>query len=198
MLTLRHNMRGFSLIELIVGMLVLAILVSVGAPSFMTWIQNSQLRTAAESISAGVQLARAEAVRRNTAVRFQLTSNIDATCVLSTTGNNWVVSMDNPTGLCNNNATADDAAPVAPRIIQKHSGAEGTSKAVVNADISTVSFTGLGRASNAMTIQITNPTGGTCQNVGGPMRCLNVMVSAGGQILMCNPAFVRSANPQGC
>jgi len=177
---MRHNQRGFSLIELIVGMVVIAILVSAGAPNLMTWIQNTQLRTAAETLSAGVQLARAEAVRRNTSVFFSLsgTANVDSS---------WTVGCTVPSGVdC-------------PATIQSRAGTEGTSRAVVNANLASVTFTGLGRASIAapMAISITNPTGGTCQPT-GPMRCLDVRVSQGGQILMCNPAFQRSTNPQGC
>jgi len=195
-LTAKHNLRGFSLIELLVGIMILAVLAGVGAPSFLTWLQNSQLSAAAESISSGLQLARAEAVRRNSNVRFQLTDNLNAGCALSLTGNNWVISMDDATGLCDNAPTAD-TAPVAPRIIQKHTGAEGTPNVTINSDASVVIFNGLGRASNAMTVQVTNPTGGDCRAAGGLMRCLNITVVTGGQTKMCNPAL-PGTNPQGC
>ena len=196
MLTAKHNLRGFSLIELLVGIMILAVLAGVGAPSFLTWLQNSQLSAAAESISSGLQLARAEAVRRNSNVRFQLTDNLNAGCALSLTGNNWVISMDDATGLCDNAPTAD-TVPVAPRIIQKHTGAEGTPNVTINSDASVVIFNGLGRASNAMTVQVTNPTGGDCRAAGGLMRCLNITVVTGGQTKMCNPAL-PGTNPQGC
>ena len=39
-------------------------------PSTGAWIRNSRLRTAAESISDGMQQARNEAVRRNQPVEF--------------------------------------------------------------------------------------------------------------------------------
>lgn len=190
------------MIELMIGVVIIAILFSVGAPSLMTWTQNSQIRTAAESISAGLQLARAEAVRRNAQVRFQFTNNLGASCALSTTDNNWVVSLDVPTNLCDKMPTANDATPSAPRIIQKHSGTEGTPNATVSSNNPDITFNGLGRASNAtnnsLTINITNQTGGGCaSNNGGPMRCLNILVATGGQIRMCNPAL-PSTDPQGC
>lgn len=189
MLNMRHVMRGFTLIELMVGLIVIAILVSAGAPNLMIWIQNTQLRTAAETLSAGAQLAKAEAVRRNTNVFFRLNDGTATANVNSS----WTVGCVTPVADLDGDGLAD-----CPASIQTRSGTEGTSKAVVNADVATVSFNGLGRAANPMTVSITNPTGGTCQNVGGPMRCLDIRVSQGGQILMCNPAFQRNTNPQGC
>ena len=55
----------------------------------------------------------------------------------------------------------------------------------------TITFDGLGKTNlvGAATIQVTNPTGGACQTsaTAGKMRCLNVTVSVGGQVKMCDP-----------
>lgn len=201
MLIQRSSERGFSLVELLVGITIFSILIAMAAPSFTSWVQNAQLRTAAESISAGLQLARAEAVRRNSTVRFQLTDTLDAACNLNSNGPNWVVSVDDTTALCNIAPSADAAAAVAPFIIQKHSGTDGTPNAIINAGaINTVIFGGLGRTvglAAPITISVTNDVGGDCRAAGGPMRCLNIIVSPGGQSRMCDPA-IALPNPQGC
>lgn len=77
MLKLSRHFRqsGFSLIELMIGIVILAILASVAMPSFQVWLQNSQIRNAAESISSGLQRARAEAVSKNLNVEFVLSAD---------------------------------------------------------------------------------------------------------------------------
>ena len=186
------------MVELMIGLAIVALLFAMGAPAFFGWIQNSQIRTSAEALQNGLQLARAEAVRRNTSVRFQLTSALTAACGLSTSGGNWVVSLDDPTGACN--STPSDT--LAPRIIQVRSSAEGSPNAVVAAGQSTIIFNGLGRVTPvpaaSIDIDITNPTGGACAAAGvDGMRCLRIRVSTGGQIRMCNP-ILAATDPQGC
>jgi len=196
----RHNQLGFTMIELMIGVAILAILFSVAAPSFQTWIQNTQLRTAAESISNGLQLARAEAVRRNTNVIFSLNgaTNVDSS---------WTVACATPVADLTVAGIADCPGPglSAPlkTFIQSHSGSEGTANASVstnNPDY-TVTFSGLGRASypisSMLKISIANTTGGTCQFAGGTMRCLDVFVATGGQILMCK-ASTSTTPPTPC
>lgn len=185
--------RGITLIEVMIALVILGILLALGTPSFSTWIQSSQIRNSAESIQNGLMQARAEAVRRNTAVRFQFVTDLTGGCAVSATGPSWVISIDDPAGACD--SAASDA--VAPRILASRSGTEGSRNAVVTGNgVSLITFNGMGQASTAATIDITNPTGGACA-AAGPMRCLRVTLTTGGQARMCDPA--RAANdPQGC
>ncbi|HEX5160461.1 MAG TPA: GspH/FimT family pseudopilin [Steroidobacteraceae bacterium] len=202
MLTLRAPQSGMSIIEVMIALVIMGILMALGLPSMATWLNNSQIRTAGETVLAGLTLARVEAVRRNQVVRFQLVSDLTSGCVLTQSGTSWVVSQDDPTGLC-------DQAPsdaVAPRIIQTRSGSEGTPRAVVTAATAgTVYFNGLGRvtspggALNMTQIAISNPTGGTCEYVdGGAMRCLRITISIGGEARMCDPAVSDATDPRKC
>lgn len=204
MLAAKHLQRGATLIEMMVGIAVFATIVALGLPSFTAWVQNSQIRTATDAIQNGLQIARGEAVRRNTSVRFHLTDTADNACASSTTGTNWVVSLDPPDGACATTAWNEDTtAPPAVRILQMRPGADGTRNAVVTASQSSVVFNGLGRVTPVpaatITIDVTNPTGGTCATLGvpGPMRCLRIEVSTAGQLRLCDPAFAAT-DPQGC
>jgi type IV fimbrial biogenesis protein FimT len=67
-----NSQAGFTLIELMITIAVLGVLIGLGVPSFRLWMQNTQVRNAADAILNGVQLARAEAVRRNMNVEFAL------------------------------------------------------------------------------------------------------------------------------
>jgi type IV fimbrial biogenesis protein FimT len=191
-----------SLIEALIGLVIMGILIAIGLPSMATWLNNSQIRTAGETMLAGLTLARIEAVRRNQVVRFQLVSNLTSGCVITASGTSWVVSQDDPTGLCDQ-AASDTAAP---RIIQTRSGAEGTARAVIAAATAgTVHFNGLGRvtspggALNMTQLAISNPSGGTCEHVdGGDMRCLRIDISIGGEAKMCDPAVTDASDPRRC
>lgn len=191
--------RGVTLIELAIGIAIVAILTVLALPNFTAWMQNSQIRVAADAIQNGISIARAEAIRRNTSVRFQFTDTADNSCAISVTGKNWVVSLDDPSGACGS-AASDTTAP---RLIQMRSASQGTPNAVVTADQSAIVFTGLGRVNPVpaanITIKVTNPTGGACAVTGtpGPIHCLWVIVSTGGQVRMCDPFFALP-DPQGC
>ncbi len=202
MLIARRPQTGLSLIEVMIGLAIMGILMAIGLPNMAIWLNNSQIRTAGETVLAGLTLARVEAVRRNQIVRFQLVSDLSATCALTQSGTSWVVSQDDPTGLCDQ-APSDAAAP---RIIQTRSGSEGTPRAVVAAATSaTVYFNGLGRitspggALNMTQLSISNPSGGTCEHVdGGDMRCLRINISIGGEARMCDPAVTDVTDPRKC
>lgn len=188
--------RGFSLIELMITLAVLALVLMIGLPNMSTWLQNTQIRTSAEAMQSGLQLARAEALKRNTSVRFQLVDTLTSSCAFSASGTSWVVSLAPANGLCN----VDPSETTAPQIIQKRSGTEGSRNAVVTATGgTTVMFNGLGRAAagSLTQIDISNPNSGACKTPAGnePMRCLRITVSSGGQVRMCDPGVSAATDP---
>lgn len=194
------------MIELMVGVIILAILFATAAPSFSAMVQNAKIRTTADAILNGLQLARAEGVKRNTLVRFQLTDTLDNTCQLVTTTSNWIISLNDPTGLCASPPADPLPSPAVPNpanpyIVQSRPSAEGSTNVTVAAAQSAIIFNGLGRLTPTpagnLNIDISNSTGGLCVSAGGPMRCMRIIVTTGGQIRMCNPAL-PATNPQGC
>ncbi len=190
---------GFSLIELMITLAVLGMMFMIALPGMGTWLQNTQIRTSAEAMQAGLQLARAESLKRNTTVRFQLVDTLTSACAPSATGRNWVVSLADTSGLCDEPASEVDA----PQIIQKRSSAEGSPNAVVTASGGTsVAFNGLGRAAagSLTQIDITNPGNGACKTAAGnePMRCLRITVNGGGTVRMCDPAVDDATDPRKC
>lgn len=64
--------RGFSLIELMIGLVIAATLLVLAAPNYAVWAADGQIRAAAESIASGLRYAQAEAIKRNAPVEFVL------------------------------------------------------------------------------------------------------------------------------
>ena len=194
MLIYPKSLAGVTLIELMIAVAIVGILLVAGLPEASQWIQNTKIRTASESISNGLQLARGEAVRRNTQVEFVLTNSVPIaanTPALApvTSGPYWVVRKYQTGGY----TTAD--------FVQGGGNEVTTSSTVVSSTDANVVFNGLGRtdivAAN-LTIQVTNPTGGACVAASGPMRCLNVVIQPGGQIRMCDPSIATAGDTRKC
>jgi prepilin-type N-terminal cleavage/methylation domain-containing protein len=73
----RHHQAGVTLIELLVVLVVLAVFVGLGIPSFNSIFEKKRLTGAAQAMHADFQFARAQAIKSNqgTAVNFIEGSN---------------------------------------------------------------------------------------------------------------------------
>ena len=71
----RTPQRGFTLIELAIVVTLLGVLLSVALPAVTDWIATQRVRTAAEGVLNGLQLARAEAVRQNTFANLNIAAD---------------------------------------------------------------------------------------------------------------------------
>ena len=180
---------GFTLVELAVGIAIVAILLALALPSYTAYMQGAKLRNAVRSFHTGLQLARSEAIGRNLPVQFVLTdtplgANMAASAASSTTGRNWVVRVVNPPG------SATTFTQVQAKAAAEGSGQAGAvSSVVVTGSVDGITFTPLGSTTvgaNA-TFEFTNPAGGDCVADGGSLRCLNVVVSPGGLARVRDP-----------
>jgi type IV fimbrial biogenesis protein FimT len=62
--------RGLTLVELMVGLAIAAILFLAAAPSFNTYLANSRLREGGNTLFAQTLFAQSEAIKRNAVVRL--------------------------------------------------------------------------------------------------------------------------------
>ena len=69
--------RGFTLVELMLIVAVLAILLTAGLPTFSDLVERHRLRGAAEDLYAGLLFARMEAMRRNAPVSVSFRADAD-------------------------------------------------------------------------------------------------------------------------
>jgi type IV fimbrial biogenesis protein FimT len=165
---------GFTLIELVIGLMILGLLAGMALPSFRAWIQNSQIRTGAESVLNGLQVARAEAVRRNLLVEFQVGA-----------GSSWTVSI-----------------PTTGEVVQTRSGADGSAKAAVvpqPGGATIVTFNGMGwvAANDDGSPTMTRVDVTSSVLTGSEARPLRVVVTPGGAAKMCDPQ-VAAGDPRVC
>jgi type IV fimbrial biogenesis protein FimT len=201
---LSRRQQGVTLLELMMSIVLLGLLLAMGLPSFSSWIRDTHNRTAAESVLNGLQLARNEAVRRNTLVRFTLT---DAEGKVS-----WNVGCVNASATC-------------PATIQSRPAADGSNQARIGVNTdpiaspapaglfdtplaagsgidtsapgSGVTFNGFGRVPSGNVGD--DITRADVTNVASTSaRRYVVLVGTGGQIRMCDPKRSFSSDPQGC
>ena len=81
------NACGFTLIELMVGVAVLAIALGAGVPSMSEFIKNSRLSAQTNDLLASLHLARTEAIKGN--ARVTLCKSADAANCSAAAGTGW-------------------------------------------------------------------------------------------------------------
>lgn len=85
-------MRGFTIVELMIVVVIVAILTAAAAPSMGKMIRNSRVKTAAFDVFASLTFARSEAVKRNLTVTITPNNSGDWT-------KGWVINDSNGTVL---------------------------------------------------------------------------------------------------
>ena len=72
---MKAKQAGFTLIELMFTIVVLAVLLGIGVPNFRDFVRNSRLTSAANDLLTDVNLARSEAVKRRVPVTLCKSAN---------------------------------------------------------------------------------------------------------------------------
>ncbi|BEP92728.1 type IVa pilus pseudopilin TppE [Acidovorax sp. A79] len=81
--------RGFTVIELMVVVAILAILVALAAPSFTPLIERWRVRQAVEGLQSSIYYARSEAIKRGGNVILEKIPNNTNGCTTATGVNDW-------------------------------------------------------------------------------------------------------------
>ncbi len=195
----RGHQRGLSLIEIVVVLAILGLLVVTAGPEISLQLRNLQVRNAAESMQAGLQKARAEAISRNREVRFSLVSNLSGDCALSASAGSWVISLDDPASKCDSEPSAESD----PRIIAVHGAADGNALAAVagtraNGTIAatSITFNAFGRPSDLTQL---DRIAVTSSNAPADHRAYRLDVSPVGGVRMCDTRVSPSSeDPRRC
>jgi type IV fimbrial biogenesis protein FimT len=182
-----------SLVEVLVAIGIIALVIGLGAPTALTWIQNLQIRNAGEAILNGLQTARLEALRRNTTVAFEVTDPNSTA---------WHVCVFDLTTLAcavPDIATGDPGGQANARVGVQTQFTNFNEPLDAGSNVpSLVAFDPFGRVSpqsptNIARLDVRNPT--LTQN---DERRMSIAISVAGQVRMCDPQLSKSVNPQGC
>jgi type IV fimbrial biogenesis protein FimT len=84
--------RGYTLLELMTTVTVVGVLSAMAVPAVSPWIRNQRLVTATNSMVIGLNYARNEAIKRDSAAGVQLCASSDqATCNTNNWALGWIV-----------------------------------------------------------------------------------------------------------
>ena len=169
--------RGFTMIELMVTVAIIAILAMLAAPSFNDAILSNKLASFANNFVASATLARGEAVKRNAAVTLCVVAT-DTSTTCTTSGDwqqGWIVFNDiNGDGILDE-STADPAAPtLRETLIYRQQAFSADYK--LTGSVKSIAFQSVGAGATAATLKLcrANPTAGSQER--------NIKVSATGRV----------------
>jgi type IV fimbrial biogenesis protein FimT len=165
----RWTARGFTLIELMVVVTLVAILAAVAGPSMREQLANFQVRSAAEGIANGLNVARAEAARRNSPAAFTLNS----------TGAGWSVAQVSPATAIQSRGNGDSSS----LSVSSSTGSLAVTF-LPTGIVDTTAATRLEQISISSTVPNTNS------------RQINIL--GGGLIRICDPAISAAGDPRAC
>ncbi len=204
---MRSLSKGFTLIELMVVISLAAILLALGVPMMTTYFEATKVRFAAESFYGAVQQARAEAIRTNVPVALFLTdSDVTASSIaISSSGKNWVIRASTAAG-------ASFTVPVGSKSAAEASADRGVTVTDVTAPqgggvvLGEIKFDGFGRligvqtqgapSSRRVRFGHSRYTEGCTKN--DEVRCIDVVISAGGQAKLCEHGRTTPGDQRAC
>lgn len=163
---MRPSQRGFTLVEIMIGLAILSLLLAMGVPSMRAWLLANNAQASSEFYAEGLRMARSEAVKRNGVTRMVLTAN-------ATSGQkDWQVDLciPTPTASCtdttgswstatavNSDAHSADFKSV-QRLATKLPSSSVMTLTISPANASAVYFTPLGWVNTAIANNLTTMT----------------------------------------
>lgn len=168
----RRKNSGFTLIELMITVAIVAILAYLAAPSFQETLQKQRVEGAAEGLLAALHNAKAEAIKTNSAMRIVFTPT-----GTGTTHSTWCYGMTNA-GAATCVCTVD---------------ADATNDCATGSVVQNTEYTDVTVSFNTSNSRVFNPLRGTSSSgtvtfSAGNNRSLGIVTFTNGRVRICKPA----------
>ncbi len=210
-------LKGFTLIELMIALAIMAILLTMAVSGWRVWIINGHIRTVSGNIADNLRATRATALQRNRRVTFQLCDKDNDTSE-GTVPVTAIITL-NPIDACEQTIpSAEDAG-----LGQAGGSGDSSTAALAHREIITggsarikawssdsdgkwsVTFNPLGRAVSYPSSDAPDPGNepltfeidSTVSDANG-IRPMRVLVYESGRILVCDTKVSNSADPRAC
>jgi type IV fimbrial biogenesis protein FimT len=148
---MKHLLRGFTMIELLVTMVVAAILVGLAVPAFTSFVQNDRDAGQINSLVASLNYARSEAVKRASPNGVIVCPSADGVnCVAAATDwtTGWIVTYIDPIVPANSVVLQNVPALSGSNTVKTDAGPAGA-----------ITFSSNGQASGNVTIRVCDTRG---------------------------------------
>ena len=166
----RQEITGFTLLELMVIIAILAILVTLALPSFQSTLRSNRVATASNELLASLSLARSEGIRSTRGGGVCTSAN--GTACGGNWNDGWIVWTD-----ANGNGVLDEGETVT-----RYSAGKPQLQLGGSAAATTIAFDGRGRIKGSSKPAINIAPKGAAD----PVRCINI--GATGQVRMAKVA----------
>ncbi|GAB3357362.1 pilus assembly FimT family protein [Lysobacter tyrosinilyticus] len=185
-MTHQSQNQGFTLIELMVTIALLAILVAMAVPSFTAYQQRATLRGAGDQLMNYWANARLAAVRENRNVIVSFRSSGNNMCIGATTAAAACDCLNSP-GACNISRFPDSQAEWRrTRVAAASTLGAGSGNVIIDPKRGNITAPG-----DAGGIFLRSPQGS-----GSTDYRLNFMIDRNGRGILCEPAAAPSKMPQ--